>query len=169
MVEIKCMQLTGRTEHWFVKPKHLISDLVTRINGVTNDDVANAPSIGEIKDEVLSCLAGCSIIGHNVGVEVNILKRSFTGYIPTAAFDTLNLSKNLMPSLQSYSLKNVGEELGLTSKATMLSQGKHHSALFDATLTALVFLRLLKPFNEIEMRAALNRSDIMYEPQMKLF
>jgi len=33
MVEIKGMQLTGRTEHWFVKPKHLISDLVTRIHG----------------------------------------------------------------------------------------------------------------------------------------
>ena len=149
-----------------VKPKHLISDVVTKIHGITNNDVSNAPSIEDIKDEVLLCLDGCSIVGHHVGVEVKILKRSFQNYTPVAAYDTLKLVRILMPSLQSFSLKKLGDAFGLAAQAKELSQGTHHSALYDATLTALLFVHLLK---ESVGQVALKRSDILYDPQMKLF
>jgi DNA polymerase III epsilon subunit-like protein len=166
MVEIKNMHLTGRTEHWFVKPEHPISNAVTKIHNITNGDVSNASTIEEIKDEVLSCLEEYPIVGHNVSVEVNILKRSFQCYTPVVAYDTLKLAKTLMPSKQSFSLKNLGDVLDLTRQAKELSHGTHHSALYDATLAALLFVHLLK---EDAGQAALMRSDVLYDPQMKLF
>jgi DNA polymerase III epsilon subunit-like protein len=166
LVEIKDMRLTGRTEYWFVKPKHLISDRVIKIHGITNADVSNAPGIEDIKEEVLSCLEGYPIVGHNVVVEVNILKRSFQDYSPIAAYDTLKLAKTLMPTMQSFGLKSLGDVLGLAAQAKELSKGAPHSALYDATLTALLFVHLLK--EDVEY-GALRRSDILYDPQMKLF
>lgn len=144
MVEIKSAELTGKTHHWFIKPDKPISPYVTKIHGITDDDVAREPSIEDIEDDVCLWLDDVAIIGHNVKIEVDALKFGLTHWVPRSAIDTLKLAKKLKPGLASYSLQNLGIEFSLTKQAVELTGKSHHSALFDATLTGLLFLELLK-------------------------
>jgi hypothetical protein len=94
-------------------------------------------------------------------LEVDILSRSIPDWSPPAAIDTLKLAKRLRPGLPSYGLANLGAELGLAENATKLSGKAHHSALYDATLTALILINLLSPLTSQEREVALKDANIL--------
>lgn len=167
MVELRSQELTGKTHHWFVKPSEPISHHVMKIHGITNEDVAREPSIEDIEDDVCLYLEGVPIIGHNVKIEVDALKFGLPHWTPVAAVDTLKLAKNLKPSLASYSLQNLGNEFGLSERAVELTGRRHHSALYDATLTALLFLDLLKAMRVSEQQRVISETDILNPAQGK--
>jgi DNA polymerase III epsilon subunit family exonuclease len=161
MVEIRSNKLTGKTHHWFIKPNKPITPHVTKIHGITDDDVAREPSIEDISDDVSLWLEDVTIIGHNVKIEVDALKFGLSHWVPRSAVDTLKLAKNLRPGLASYSLQNLGIEFGLTKQVSKLTGQGHHSALFDATLTALLFLELLKPVPDADRHRVIADADIL--------
>lgn len=165
MVEVRSKELTGKTHHWFVKPDKPISYRVTKIHGITNDDVAQEPSIEDIEDDVCLWLEDVAIVGHNVKIEVDALKLGLTHWTPRTAIDTLKLARSLKPGLASYSLQNLGIELGLSEKAVELTGQGHHSALFDATLTALLFLDLLKAVRSADRHRVIADADILNPAQ----
>ncbi|WP_368508714.1 hypothetical protein [Bradyrhizobium lupini] len=82
-------------------------------------------------------------------------------WTPRAAFDTLTLAKALKPELPSYGLANLGAEFGLADKAAQLTGQRHHSALYDATLTALILIHLLTPLPSSERDRALRDANIL--------
>ncbi len=165
MVEVSLRALSGKTYHWFIKPRLPINPRVTRIHGITNDDVSRAPSMEDIEDDVYLCLEHSPIVGHNVRIEVQALKRSLTDWSPVSAIDTLRLAKNLKPGLKSYSLKNLGAEFALSKQAALLSGRRHHSALYDATLTALLFVKLLEEVPPADHHRAIAEADILNRAQ----
>jgi DNA polymerase III alpha subunit (gram-positive type) len=85
-----------------------------------------------------------------------------------AAIDTLRLAKALRPGLKSYSLANLGTEFGLSEQAAACTSARHHSALYDATLTALLLIHLLSPLTSEERRTALADADILNPKQGSL-
>jgi DNA polymerase-3 subunit epsilon len=168
MVEIRSAELTGRTHHWFIKPNKPISPHVTKIHGITDDDVAREPSIEDIEDDVCLWLEDVAIIGHNVRIEVDALKFGLTQWVPLSAIDTLKLAKKLKPGLTSYSLQNLGIEFSLTQQAVELTGKSHHSALFDAALTGLLFLELLKLVPDADRHRVIADADILDPAQGSL-
>lgn len=161
MQEVEHLALTGNKRHWLVQPEHGIHPAATRIHGYTNDDVIGYPSITDIADDVITWTEGIPIVGHNVRVEVEILSRSIPDWTPKAAIDTLRLAKALKPGLASYSLANLGAEFGLSAQAAQRTGRQHHSALYDATLTASLLIELLLPLSNDEREAALRDADIL--------
>lgn len=161
MLEVEHMALSGNKRHWLVRPERGILPAATRIHGLTDDDVLDSPSIEDISDDILQWIEDTPIVGHNVRVEVDILSRSIPDWSPPAAIDTLKLAKTLRPGLPSYGLANLGAELGLAENATKLSGRAHHSALYDATLTALILINLLSPLTSQEREVALKDSNIL--------
>lgn len=161
MLELKGFVLTDNKRHWFVRPGHGIKPTATRIHGLTDDDVADAPFFDDIADDVLTWIEGVAIVGHNVKIEVEILARSLPEWAPRAAIDTLRLAKALKPGLASYGLANLGAEFGLANKAAHLTGRRHHSALYDATLTALLFLTLLSPLSQSDRDKAILDANIL--------
>lgn len=143
MLEIADLKFTGNKRHWLVRPKEPIEPSATRIHGLTDDDVIGAPSIEDIADDILEWLEDMPIIGHNVRIEYEIISRSIPDWSPRAAIDTLKLARLLRPGLRSYGLEKLGTSLGHSDEATRLSESKHHSALYDATLTGLIFMDLI--------------------------
>lgn len=143
MIDIVDLKLTGNQRHWLVRPKRPILPRVSRIHGLTDADVAHSPSIEDITDDVLQWLGQASIIGHNVRVELDIISRSIPDWKPRAAIDTLKLAKTLRPGLDSYGLEKLGVALGHSDEAAQRSDRGHHSAFYDATLTALIFIDLM--------------------------
>jgi DNA polymerase III subunit epsilon len=161
MLEVEQLALTGNKRHWLVRPEHGIQPAATRIHGLTDDDVLDSPSMEDIADDILEWIENTPIVGHNVRVEVDILSRSIADWSPPAAIDTLKLAKTLRPGLPSYGLANLGTELGLADQAAQLSGRGHHSALYDATLTALILIDLLSPLPSERRAKALQEANIL--------
>lgn len=168
MVEINNLSITGSQRHWLIRPELPITAIASRIHGLTNADVANAPTIDDISDSILPWIETTPIVGHNVRVEVDILKRSLPDWIPNEAIDTLKLARTLLPALSSYSLAKLGVHLGFEQEAARRSRAQHHAALFDATLTALIFVDLLKRVPETERGATLQDANILDPKQGSL-
>lgn len=140
MVEVVELSITGNQRHWLIKPKQPITAAASRIHGLTDEDVANAPSMDDIADAILPWIEDTPIVGHNVRVEVDILARSLPDWVSNTAIDTLKLGRAVLPGLDSYALGKLGAYLGLEREATDRSGGHHHAALFDATLSHLLEL-----------------------------
>ena len=165
MVEVADLSITGNQRHWLVRPEHPITPVASGIHGLTDEDVSDAPSIADISDDILPWIEATPIVGHNVRVEVDILKRSLPDWVPHRAIDTLKLARDLLPGLDSYALGKLGARFGLEQESARRSGAQHHAALFDATLTALIFVDLLKRVPESERRVVLQDADILNPKQ----
>jgi DNA polymerase-3 subunit epsilon len=161
MLEVEHLALTGNKRHWLIRPEQGIRPAATRIHGLTDDDVLDSPSMEDIADDILQWIENTPIVGHNVRVEVDILSRSIPDWSPQVAIDTLKLAKALKPGLPSYGLANLGTELGLADQAAQRSGQGHHSALYDATLTALILIDLLLSLTSERRAKALQEANIL--------
>ena len=168
MVEVKGLRLTGESKRWLVRPATPISSLASGIHGIRNKDVEACPAFSAIASEVRAVLESGTIVGHNVRVEVDVLTRQLPGWQPAMAIDTLKLAKNTRPGLESYALSKLGGVLALAEEAAKLTGKKSHSALYDATLAALVFSRLLSEVPASRLQSTFLSADIFDEPQGSL-
>lgn len=168
ITEIFDLRLGKHKWEWLVRPPTSITPPATRIHGISDEDVANSPTIDDVADEIMTWTDGAAIVGHNVRVEVDIIKRSIPDWNPVAAIDTLRLARTLAPGMESYRLKNLGDALGHSSEAERISGKQHHSALHDAVLTALVLIDLVSRVPPESRNSALIDADILNPRQRKL-
>ena len=105
IVEMDGLELTGRSKRWRFKPKGKIWPFASRIHGIRDRDVADAPDIQDVAGDVLTWLETYPIVGHNVRVEYNLLGRDLVDWRPRAAIDTLWIARHLMPSEEKHSLE----------------------------------------------------------------
>lgn len=168
IIELDGLVPTDHRRHWLVQPEQPIQPSAARIHGITDADLAGAPAIEDIAEDILDWLSGSAIVGHNVRIELEIIARSLDGWRPSSAIDTLKLAKNLRPGLQSYGLENLGRKFGLAEKAAELTGRGHHSALYDATLTAMIFDYLLSPLSLEQRAVAIKEADILDPKQGSL-
>lgn len=161
MAEVKAMVPTGNRRHWLIRPEQPISPIVTRIHGITNEDVADAPSFDEIADDVLIWIEDAAIVGHNVKVDLEALRRVLPGWGPKAAIDTLKLAKAVKPGLPSYGLSNLSETLGLQPGWNDDYRTGAHSAPYDVAMTAALFAELLSGIPEGRRSLLLDEADII--------
>lgn len=69
----ECGELIGEFES-FVKPKVKITKEITKITGITNEDVEYSPSFVEIFDKMAEFMTGVSILSaHNLAFDRNML------------------------------------------------------------------------------------------------
>jgi DNA polymerase III subunit epsilon len=167
-VEVRDLHLTGVSHCWRVRPSTPISRMATSIHGIRNEDVAGCPPFQSIASEIEALISGSAIAGHNVHVEVAFLSRVLPSWRPTIAVDTMRLAKGLMPGLESYGLSRLGQNLSLSEQAQRLTGMKHHSAPYDATLSALLLINLLRDLPETAQTSALLAADIFDQRQGSL-
>jgi len=168
IAEMKGLTLTGRSKHWRFKPKKGISPMAARIHGIWDEDVADAPDLEDVVDDVLLWLEDKPIVGHNVKVEVDILSQALEGWEPAAAYDTLKIARRLFPAEEKHGLEHLGSKLGLSPRAGKITGGKAHSAPFDAVLSALLLDHMLGNRTEDDRRAILTDADILRSAQGSL-
>lgn len=124
---------------WLLRPPTPISWQAHKIHGISNDDVANAPAVDEVAQEIRAALGNAIPVGHGVHVDVDVLRRSLPGWEPPVALDTLKLARRAL-DLPSYGLGALVEQDHL---ADGLSPGmRAHRADYDATVTARLFVQL---------------------------
>jgi DNA polymerase III epsilon subunit-like protein len=107
IAEMEGLTPTGRSKHWRFKPKNGISPIAARIHGIWDEDVADAPELEDVVDDVLLWLEDKPIVGHNVKVEVDILSQALEGWEPAAAYDTLKIARRLLSAEEKHGLEHL--------------------------------------------------------------
>ncbi|RPF21492.1 3'-5' exonuclease [Myceligenerans xiligouense] len=130
----------GEPRSWLVRPPHPIQWHARNIHGISNDDVAHAPTIAEVADDVLAALAAGVPVGHNAHVDLDVLTRSLPGWQPAEAFDTLKLARRAW-NLTSYRLGALVRHRRLD--ADIPDGLRPHRAGYDALVTARLFVDLI--------------------------
>lgn len=166
IVEMDDLQLTGNVKHWQFRPEHEITPAVSRIHGITNDDVADAPPIEDVIDDILLWLEESPIVGHNVRVELEALSRVLPDWKPAAAYDSLKVARALLPNEEKFGLERLGDVLGLKDAASQaVGGGAAHSGPYDAAMSAILLERLLSPLPQTERDKILMDADILNSRQ----
>ncbi len=124
-----------------VNPEKEIQPFVVNLTGINNKMVRDAPKFHEIAKRIVEITKDCVLVAHNASFDYRILKTEFRrlGYdfdVPTLC--TIELSKELIPDLESYSLGKLCRKLGIPVS-------DRHRANGDAIATLkLLQLLLLK-------------------------
>jgi exodeoxyribonuclease X len=73
-------------------------------------------------------------------VDLDVLQRKLTGWEPPEVFDTLKLTRRLVPGLDSYRLGNLVEAINLAEG--LPDDLSPHRATYDALVAARLFVLL---------------------------
>ncbi|GAB4136985.1 MAG: exonuclease domain-containing protein [Bacteroidia bacterium] len=123
-----------------INPECYISPFYTKISGITNEMVAEAPKFHEVAAKIIELTEGRIFVAHNVGFDYSFVRDEFAslGYkFKRDTLCTVKLSRKLMPGKLSYSLGPLCESLGIPNEA-------RHRAEGDAVATAKLFDVLLQ-------------------------
>lgn len=144
LVELAVLPITagviGEANTWLVRPPTKITWRATQIHGIKNSDVADAPNLDLVCDEMTAALNVDAIVGHNVGVDLGVLRRSLPDWIEPPAMDTLSLARKTLPRRESFKLGTLARDFNL---ARDLEAKGAHRAGHDALVTARLFLYLV--------------------------
>lgn len=124
----------------FVNPQHPISAEITKLTGITDDMVKDAPTIENVLPEFLKFCEDTVLVAHNASFDTGFIRiaaeRAGLGELHHTIVDTLELARALLPELNKHKLDIVCEHLGVTLNG-------HHRAVNDAEATAEVFIKFL--------------------------
>lgn len=122
-----------------VNPGRSIPPNITRITGITNEMVRNAPPFYEIAKKIVEMTEGAIFVAHNVRFDYGFIRHAFDelGYtFSKRQLCTVRLSRKAFPGLKSYSLGNLIKHFNISVNA-------RHRALDDAKATAIILGKIL--------------------------
>ena len=129
----------------FVNPHRRLERKIIDLTGITDEMLADAPSIEEVLPEFLKFCGDRVLVAHNADFDTGFIRaaceRQGIAY-PFTSADTLILTQNLMPQLGKF-------KLDLVSNALSLPEFQHHRAGDDAVTCGLIFDRLTKDLQEM--------------------
>jgi DNA polymerase-3 subunit epsilon len=123
-----------------VNPERSIPPNITRITGITNEMVAEAPKFYELAKTVIELTESCVFVAHNVRFDYSFLVQEFKslGYTFTRRqLCTVRMSRKAFPGLSSYSLGNL-------IKYFQIEVNYRHRAFDDAMATTTVLKKIFE-------------------------
>ncbi|WP_420470108.1 DNA polymerase III subunit epsilon [Brevundimonas sp. FT23042] len=146
LIEVGCIELmdllpTGRTYHTLVHPERLIPPDSTRVHGITDEKVKDAPKFAAIVADLVAFIGDAPIIAHNAQFDRNFIDAEFRlcGHPVLEAdrwIDSLQLAQKKFPGMPN-SLDALCKRFKVS-----LADRTFHGALIDARLLAEVYLEL---------------------------
>jgi DNA polymerase III subunit epsilon len=144
VIEVAAVRLRGGSVidsfHSLVNPGRRLPPFIVKFTGITPEMVETAPTAKEILPDFFSFIEDATLVGHNLGFDINFLAyeaRLLGQSCALDGLDTILLARRFLPGLKRFKLDMVAEHLKI--------QALHrHRALGDAEVTAAVFLRILE-------------------------
>lgn len=120
----------------YVNPQIKIPPHITKINGITDNDVKNAPNISEILPKLIEFIGDEIIVAHNAPFDLKfLLTNMYSNGIEYRRFrvvDTLSLARKYINSTTNHKLETMKSFLNLNHL-------KSHDALHDCYVTAELY------------------------------
>jgi len=131
-----------------VNPGKSIPPFITQLTGITDEMVADAPTLEEVLPRFLRMLDGRTFVAHNASFDLQFLQEAllsqgyytFDGYV----LDTVELSRFLLPMQNSYRLGELADDL-------QIEHDRPHQADSDAMATAQLFLHLMEVLHQLPL------------------
>lgn len=118
--------------HTYVKQSEPIPPFITRLTGITDDDVAAGKFICNAIEEFIEFVGKLTIVGHNVSFDYRFLnhdcERHVNKTISNERIDTMRLSKELISDISNFKLGT------LINYFEIVDLGQH-SAINDTRMT----------------------------------
>ncbi|MCH3922943.1 MAG: DEAD/DEAH box helicase [Limosilactobacillus sp.] len=129
-----------------VNPREKIPHSIVQLTGIHDRDVRQAPLFEDVAGTIYSLLTGTIFVAHNVNFDFPFLNAELerAGYptLPIRAIDTVTLSQILLPTAQSFRLRDLTSSLHI-------EHDHPHSAVSDAEATAQLLIDLLKRVHQL--------------------
>jgi ATP-dependent DNA helicase DinG len=136
----------------FLNPGVPLPAAITRLTGITGDDLAKAPVFEDVAQKLLEFIGRFPVCGHQIDFDVNFineeLKRIGKPKLTSYEIDTALLSRIVVPSIDRYSLKHVSQALGIDLENA-------HRALYDAKASGQAACSLISKFDTIPLHVRL--------------
>ena len=138
----------------FVNPKVPIPFEITKLTGITDQMVMDAPGIEVVLKEFLDFVGDAVLVAHNAGFDVGFIEQNcrYQDIVPQFTYvDTVAMARILLPTLAKF-------KLNIVAAALHISLENHHRAVDDAYATAEIFVRFIEMLKErnIKTLAKLN-------------
>ena len=139
----------------FVNPKVPIPFEITKLTGITDQMVMDAPGIEVVLKEFLDFVGDAVLVAHNAGFDVGFIEQNcrYQDIVPQFTYvDTVAMARILLPTLAKF-------KLNVVAAALHISLENHHRAVDDAYATAEIFIRFIEMLKErnIKTLAKLNQ------------
>lgn len=124
----------------FVNPHESISEIITKLTGITDDMVKDAPEIDPVLEDFYAFIGDHTLVAHNASFDMGFLHvnyRKIGRQIPNPVIDTLELGRFLFPEMKSH-------RLNVLCKKLNISLDNHHRAVYDAEATAQMLWKMLQ-------------------------
>lgn len=132
----------------FVNPERDIPPFITELTGIDEALVKQAPLFKDIAPMVAELLQGSYFVAHNVHFDWSFLQEELrqAGFqnITCPKIDTVELAHILLPTADSYKLRDLARMYGFT-------HDQPHRADSDALATAEIFLQLLSKMESLPL------------------
>lgn len=123
-----------------VNPEMPIPEFISRLTGIRDEMVENAPKFFEIAKQIIEFTEDCVFVAHNVGFDYGIIRHEFRllGYdFRRPHLCTVRSARYVIPGHDSYSLGKLTRALGIQLNG-------RHRAGGDAEATAHLFTLLVE-------------------------
>lgn len=122
-----------------INPERDIQPFVVNLTGINNNMLRNAPKFYEVAKRIVEITEDCILVAHNAQFDYRILCTEFSrlGFeFVRPSLCTVELSKDLIPGQESYSLGKLVRSLGIPV-------ADRHRASGDALATVKLFQMLM--------------------------
>ena len=122
-----------------INPERPIPYNITKLTGISDDMVADKPTIEEVLPDFLEFCKDAVLVAHNAEFDTGFISKEagHQGYrFDNTILDTLGMAHVLLPHLGKYTLDRLVKELKIVLN-------DHHRAVNDAEATAEMFLKFI--------------------------
>jgi DNA polymerase-3 subunit epsilon/ATP-dependent DNA helicase DinG len=147
IIEIGAVKFRGHevleTFAQLVKPRQALPLKITRLTGITADDLTTAPRFNAIAPDFVRFVKNYPLVGHSIGFDVTML-RAQGMHFAQPVYDTFDMATLLLPQAPIYKLSALADHLGV-------AHPDDHRALNDADVCRQVFLHLLQRIETLDI------------------
>jgi|HigsolmetaGSP12D_1036236.scaffolds.fasta_scaffold01174_3 ATP-dependent DNA helicase DinG len=162
-VGLALMDESGAVESVYaslVRPSSPIPDWISRLTGITDESVQDAPDLESVMAEIVPLLQDAVLVAHNVRFDAGFLQAALDrcGYLPFSGrmLDTLELARLVFPTMASYRLSSLTHSLGI-------GHDRPHQADEDALATAELFRQGIGRLRALPL-LTLQRLSALFDP-----
>jgi DNA polymerase-3 subunit alpha (Gram-positive type) len=150
--------------HTLVNPQIPIPPFISRLTGISDQMVKEAPLFADIAHLWLDFLGESVLVAHNAQFDVRFLNHELARIFPgrrmiNSHLCTVKLSRSVFPGLMNYRLHTVAEHFTIPII-------NRHRASDDARATAEIFIRMLSRLEEHGVRDVASARRFVFNAEM---
>ena len=163
-VKLKNGEITSKFDR-LVKPPQPISERITKVTSITNEMVADCPNEEEAVKEFIEWVGDLPMVAHNAKFDTSFLEQAYKKYhlgeYTNPIIDTLALSRTLDQDASKHGLSAITKRYDVP-----FDEESHHRGDYDALATALVFHKMMKKLDSLniikisDLEKIVNKEDI---------